>query len=381
MKLVLHIGASGLVGLSDWLARQRAAFALHGILLPVAFGERDHGRLVKYALLRSHVTAAEPGTSPFDSTDAQDAYRKFIRADFEREVAQAEQAGMTACLLSDGTLFHEIASFAMAERVRDLLAPLFDAVVVVVHLRPQLELLPTEAARHAKAGRMVTHATIAGPNFGPQAKHLNYNILVERWEKVFGGDNVSIVPFHAQPNIVEPLCRELGLDPAVFGPDRPRETPPPGWRAIAFANAVNQFSGSTAPLAVYFDEIAAPEPLLPDAALATFLQNRFFTSNAKLCARRSDVRAADLKANLANFEGEPTLALAEAPCMFSGQIAELLARMESRLCTERYLRLLAEARQAVAEDRIDALPALKTEIDRMGAMLSARLRHTAAVEA
>lgn len=366
MKLVLHIGGAGTGGVQAWLAARRAELAGQGVCHPDIFGTTDHADLVRFALTRGQLEAMAPAERPFADAGAQGAFRKDLRAKVAG--AMAQRTGMRAWLLSDADLFRSLHTETMVDRVRDLLGAHFDEIAVFIHLRPQADLVGAEAQAMARAGLPVSQATLAARMLSAEAAHLDYDRLVARWEKVFGAQNVHLVAHAREPAIAEHLMIALGVSPTPLGP-LPAETEAPGWRALALAHAVTQGGGQALQAGLPLADLPATEPLRPDAALAAELRARFGRSNADLIQRRADLRPGDL--DPAPAEGAATLPLVETPCLFAEQLVALLRRRDHELMLERYARLLAESRQAIAEGRREDALALLPAIDGLAASLAA----------
>ncbi|GGE25615.1 hypothetical protein SAMN05421774_11060 [Gemmobacter megaterium] len=375
MKLVLHIGGSGTGGLQSWLAARRTELTAQGVCHPDIFGAADHAGLVQFALTRGQLEAMPPAARPFADAEAQNAFRKRLRARVAETVAQG--TGVRAWLLSDADLFRSLHTDTMVDRVRDLLGAHFTEIAVFLHLRPQTGLIGAEALAMAQAGLPVSQATMAARMLGSEAAHLDADRLVARWEKVFGAENVHLVPHVREPAIAEHLMLALGVSPTPLGP-LPAETEAPGWRALALANAVTQGGGQAMQAALPLADLPATEPLRPDAALAAELRARYDRGNAALIKRRPDLRAGDMEMAT---EGTATLPLVETPCLFAEQLVALVRRNAHDLTLERYARLLAESRQAIAEGRREDAAALLPALDALAARLSALADPQAGAEA
>jgi hypothetical protein len=367
MKLLIHAGDAGTSGLQRWLAARRSELAAQGVCHPDIFGDADHAGLVYFALTRGQLAEMPPALRPFPDTAAQDTFRKLLRARVVKEVAQG--AGMRAWLLSDGSLLRALHNETMIDRIRDLLAAHFDEVAIYLHLRPQVEMLGAEAAALLADGLPVSQAVLAQRMLDADgAGYLDYDQTVSRWEKVFGADRVHVVAHAREPAIADHLTTALGLSQTMLGP-LPTEVEAPGWRTLALANAVlTAGGGRAAARSVLFAGLPAAEPLRADAALVSKIAARFAASNAALVKRRVGLRADDFASR---DEGAATLPLLETPCLFAEQLAALMRRHEHALTLERYARLLAESRQAIAEGRRDDAQRLLPAIDGLATGLAA----------
>ncbi len=372
MKLALHIGTTktGTTTLQRWVLRNRDGLRAQGIHYPDSLLKAEsHKKLMFYAR-DSDKPDASFAAAGIRSPEDHAAFRASLRLDFLREFT--DNRNDRAWLVSSEHLHTKLSSLAMVERVRDLFTPCFSDITVYVHLRPQVDLLVSNASQRARMGREVTRAELARSAVGPGSSYFNYNKIVELWEKVFGAGNLRVVPFRRIPDITGQLITELGIDPAPLGPVT-HENEALDWRAIALANVLNrqmQVESLPVPPEFYLNSMPGVERLRIGRALAEEIQGRFSKSNAALVARRSDITADDLVPDWTDHDGAANLHLLEAPCVFGDQIGHLVRRFTQELALERYRRHLAEVRLAIQQGRPDAVRSTRAEVSRLAAELA-----------
>jgi hypothetical protein len=374
MKLALHIGTpkTGTTTLQRWFAANRVALRDQGVCYPVSPGAENHRKLSIYArdTDRPDGGFARAGV---DSADAHAAFRAQFEADLAREVEANRDARVW--LISNEHLHSKIVSEAMAQRVRVALSA-FDEVTVYLHLRPQVDLLVSNASQRARMGREVSHAALTRPSVGPNSAYFNYDRSVRLWEAAFGADNLRLVPFRRIPDITRHLIGELGIDTAPLTPvERANEAL--DWRAIALANVVNRvlaLDGAADPPQFFLDEMPAVERLQIGRATAEEIQQRFARSNAALARRRKDIRLSDLEPDWSAYDAPANLPLVEAPCVFADQLGWLIERFDREVATERFRRHLAEARLAILQGRDDDARRAEAAAERAARRLTAGQR-------
>ena len=348
MKLFLHIGTpkTGTTTLQRWFAGQRAALLAQGVWYPETPGAENHRRMTTYArdTARGDDSFAKAGIrGPEDHA----RFRARFEADLDAEAARARAAGARAALISNEHLWSRINTAPEIARLRDLLAPRFEAVTVVLHLRPQVDLLLSNASQLARMGTIVSEAELTREGIGPKNAFYGYDRTVAAWEAAFGPAALSIVPFRRTPDITAHLIAALGIDTAGL-PAPARENRGLDWRAIALANAVTRGFAELgmAPPPWPLEDLPGAERLTLGRARAQAVQARFAAGNAALAARRADVTEADLTPDWDDHPAEGTIALLDAPCLFAPQIAHLVRRMAQDRALETWRRHVAEGRLA-----------------------------------
>lgn len=344
MRLFLHIGTpkTGTTTLQRWCASHRAGLAAQGVWYPESLGAESHRKLAAYARDSARAEDARLGIrSPEDHA----AFRARLEAAFDAEAAGA--AGARACLVSCEILWSRINTPAEIERLRAFLAPRFAGLRVVLHLRPQVDLLLSNASQLARLGTEVTEAELMREGIGPRNGFYGYDRTVAAWEGVFGPEALTIVPFRRVPDITAHLIGLLGIDAAAL-PAPVRVNRGLDWRTIALANALRRgFAELGVPVPPWpIDDMPGAERLSLGRARAEALHARFAAGNAALAARRPDITEADLTPDWAQHPAEGNVGLLDAPCFFAPQIAHLVRRLAQERAVETWRRHQAEGRLA-----------------------------------
>lgn len=184
--LVLHIGQSktGTSSIQRCLGASRDALRAAGVLYPLSPGAANHALLPASLVPVARLGDFHPNVWEGLGPEARlDRFRREFAAeldamgpDIRRVIISAEQCS--------GLLVEE----AAIARLRDLLAPRFSAIRVVMYLRRQDEHF---ASGYTQALRVGVIRPPALPEGGPE-RHpaYDYATLLDRWARVFGADAV-----------------------------------------------------------------------------------------------------------------------------------------------------------------------------------------------
>lgn len=380
MKLALHIGTArtGTTTLQTWFAANRAGLAEQGICYPTSPGDKNHRRLMVYAL---DTAASEPvlTSAGIRSEADHEAFRSKTRDDLGREVAHSRDLGQTNWLMSSELLHSRIAKPSMITRLNALLKPHFDEITVYLHLRPQVDLLISNASQTVRGGKPVNRADLTRQGVSAISNFYNYNNFIAQWEKVFGAQSLRLVPYRRIPDITGFMIDELLIDSSRLTPVV-SVNPSLDWQALALSNVVHAgFAklGLGKPPGLYLDEMKGAERLQLGRALAQELQARFDECNTKLAARRSDITFDELTPDWTQHDEMGNLDIIEAPCFFAPQVALVMRRLAQDHLMERWRRHIAEGRLAAVTGDLAALDAAKRAAKDIAAELEALGRSVA----
>lgn len=186
---LLHIGHSktGSSSIQNVMANGRRQLAAAGVYYPARPGWSNH------ALVPASVAPPplrESGVHPaFWGGIAPEARVAAFRAEFDAEMA-ALPPGTRLVVLSSEQCIHMLPDVASVQRLRDLLAPYFATVRIVIYLRRQDTHVASAYTQHLRDGVIATPRL---PDGGPKELPIyDYAGLLWRWAKVFGTD--AIVP-------------------------------------------------------------------------------------------------------------------------------------------------------------------------------------------
>lgn len=374
MKLALHIGTArtGTTSFQAWCAANRAALGEQGICYPLTPGAENHRKLMAYAI---DTGKADSGLNRFavKTLDDHERFRSQMRSDLAREVEASRNAGHRIWLMSTEHLHSKITTTAMMARLHALLKPHFDQITVYIHLRPQVDLLLSNATQRARSGRAVTRAELTRPSVSANSSYFNYNKIVGYWEDVFGAQNIALVPYRSHPDITAVMIDRLQID---AGPLTKPERLNRGldWRSIQLANAV-QAGFAALDLAdlpdLHLDDLPGHDRVQLGRALAEEVQGRFDASNGKLAKRRSDITLEELNPDWSQHDEAGNIHLVEAPCLYGLQLAQMVRRLAQDRAMERWRRFITEGRIAALTGDVTALEKAKQKAQEAAAQLDA----------
>jgi hypothetical protein len=344
MKLTLHIGTekTGTTSLQVWLAENRSALRERGVVYPTSLGQFAHRDLAIYAM-----NADNPDDGfrqrNLSSPDAHRAFRASLRDDFAREYDA--NAGASHWLISSEHLHSRLPTVESVERVRQFFADRFEAIEILVHLRPQIDVAVSLASTAARVGLRI------GPRWfserAPTDPYFNYDDLVRRWEDVFGDGAVTLIPFKRRPHLADLLIDRLNIEVTAMTPMK-RMNEALDWRAIALINAIVANNANADIASLFPGDWPNRERLQIGLDTAKRFQDVFDSSNAALIARRRDLAADDLTPDWAHYDASQNLSQLETADLFGEQLGYLATRLTSELALERCARQLAECELALA---------------------------------
>jgi hypothetical protein len=183
---VLHIGLekTGTTSIQATLAANRERLLALGCLYPRSLGEKSHVRAYAYASdgppdeIKMQCGLAGPGSV--------EAFRRDLESRFADEIAEAKPATI---IVSNEHLSSRLLSIPEVSRLRGLLSVHCRSIKVVVYLRAQGDAHRSAYSTYVKTGG-------ADAFQAPSARLLRdrylYDLLLERWQTVFGADNIIV---------------------------------------------------------------------------------------------------------------------------------------------------------------------------------------------
>jgi len=185
-RIVLHVGVekTGTTSIQAFCARNADALLTKGVLYPEGFGPQNHMALAAAVgpLDRvKHIGPTEGWRGPEDQARFRAGATRRLRA------AARRVRGGTMLLTSE-----HLSSRLHAPQVaalREMLAPLAEAIDVVIYLRRQDELVLSLHSTYAKSGGTRERAWLETISW------LDYDAFLGRWETVFGRDHVTVRRF------------------------------------------------------------------------------------------------------------------------------------------------------------------------------------------
>lgn len=296
--LILHIGQSktGTSSIQRSLGASRAALRAEGVLYPLSPGAANHALLPASLVPVSRLGDFHPNVwEGLDPAVRLDRFRREFAAeldaigpDIRRVVISAEQCS---------GLLYDAPSIT---RLRDLLAPRFASIQVVIYLRRQDEHF---ASGYTQALRVGVIRPPALPEGGPE-RHpaYDYAALLDRWARVFGEAAIRPRVFERQAllngDAVDDFLALCGLRLSV-PPDHPARqsnlSVTPGGLALMLAmgqhlqaSQPGQVTGGAPLWRRFVQSVSEAMPgrgWRPAPAEAQAFLARFSASNAATCRR------------------------------------------------------------------------------------------------
>ena len=321
-QVFLHIGTpkTGTTSFQNWCAQNRDALLSQGVLYPRSLGRINHIKTMVHASdfrENDRLFKNNSVTTP----EEHQRFRRNVETALAEEVAETPASTF---LISNEHLYTRLADESMVRRVKDLLATLSDRITVVVHVRPQIDLLVSNSSQAARLGRVVTSQWFTRDAVGPHSRLYNLSATVALWERVFGPENLLTVPFRRHPDMRSYVIELLGLDKDTLG-DPLRVNEALGWRAIAVSNAlvehgVNKKLGPRKFKAL-LAELPTSDRIQVGLDIAKTVQERFAAANADLTGRRPDLEPADMEPDWAQYQTVPNVQHVDEAMDLSAEIA------------------------------------------------------------
>ena len=256
------------------------------------------------------------------------------------DVAAARSAGARVYLISCEHLHSRLPKKPDVARVRELVAPHFDAVEVHCFLRPQVEMAISRASTGSRVGLKIDSRFFDAVT--PKAPYYDYQSLLWRWGEVFGREHVTVVPFARQPSPVAHFSALLGLSAEAL-PRAPRRVNGSlDFRAVALMNDIVRAQealgdGPQVPpvyRTLLHEDLTVERRLSLGRAMAEAVQARFAAQNRAVVAAWPAIEAADLEPDWDRWPDIGTFELLES-ADYAPVLRELVGRFNQRLAEQR----------------------------------------------
>ncbi|WP_155842028.1 hypothetical protein [Hyphomonas atlantica] len=347
MKAIVHIGTpkTGTTTAQARFSDARRTLLENGILYPHSLGANHHLKLATASRLP---TRPERGFKMNDIKTEEDhaVFCSTLRSEFEAELATAKARGAHTCLISSEWLYDRLTISEEIARLKEFLVPLFEDVIVVVWLRPQVEFLLSLASTLCRNGGRVNKPKLK--RLIASKETLYYNETLSLWEEVFGEDKVQVYAYTRQPDVVGTILGLAGTDAELDGAGD-RMNSKLSVQTMAMANQIRVPHANRAFDAGwnrkrYFQEIDSTESLEIDLKFAKEIHAVFEKGNKALIARRADLSKDDLTPKWSRFGSSSNIELLEQDCAFSSELSQLITMMENELKIQQ-----AQTEMALAE--------------------------------
>jgi len=184
-RLILHIGVENTAStyLQQTFANSRDALRDAGVLYPHAPGDTNHIKLAVFTLDDARGTDIRMMAGVGSPEDAF-----ALRAGFFDELArEVSESSCETVLLSNEHCASRLIHEDEVRRLKDMLAPLAEAITVVVYLRRQDEAM---LSMYSTAVRSGSSQRLSFPSADVIAARFDYEKLLQRWATVFGRENI-----------------------------------------------------------------------------------------------------------------------------------------------------------------------------------------------
>lgn len=251
-ELLLHAGPhkTGTSALQDWLTANRRSLAKQGVLFP---------------------TAGQPGTRGQHNLYWQLAGHRRYRGDVSgwpelwQEIAASR--GVRQVVISAEGFSHLLTDPKRTAALRDILAPRFSKVTLLVVARPQWSLVPAVFGQTTKRGDLTGLAAYIQQALAerPRPAYLAYDVFLRRIAAQCPEWQLRPHRYRSEPERPEALLDE------VFGQSLPLERIRRTWRYRPMQRA-NPTAGLPALCRRWLAAIEETEGLVPQAALTQAVQ-------------------------------------------------------------------------------------------------------------
>ncbi len=351
MKLLLHIGTekTGSTSFQAWGHANREVLEQRGVFYSRVLGNTNHVRAYLWAL-GQHGSDEGFGWIGVKNAEDFDAFHAALPGELACEVAEARAKGCKGFVISTELCHSRLRQEADVRRLRALLEPLFDEIVVVCYLRPQIDLMISHISTLGRVLTRVERRSLDAAH--PGNPYFDYEGLIARWSAEFGADALKLVPYRSGPHMTA-LVRDLfALDSDGFNTPKQLNSAH-DIRSLALTNALSGMKGEDK-LAIrgflrrILETLPSDDPPNPGLDAARAVQRRFDEANARLAEQRHDITAADLEPDWSRYDGPGNFDLLEQPCVFSEQLSALLLAVSARDSIMAVRVPLANAERAMA---------------------------------
>jgi hypothetical protein len=253
--------------------------------------------------------------------EEQDEFRRNLEDSFASEV---KHNPASTVLISNEHLYSRLHTDKMVRRAKDLLTRVSDNITVVVHVRPQIDFLVSNASQTARMGHVIDSKWFTRKAVGPRNRLYNLSSTVAIWEDVFGPENLRTVPFRRTPDMTEYFIDTLGLKQDSFGATL-RANEALGWRALAVSNALIEHGIykrlGPARFKKLLERLPKTERVQVGLDIAREVQERFAAENADLTSRRPELEPADMEPDWKKYDVEPNVHRIDTAMELAAEIA------------------------------------------------------------
>lgn len=186
----LHIGTekTGTTSIQGFLSKNRAKLEEQGILYPRSPGNHNHTALTVYALRKAKQSSIRRSSGVFGPEEVTKFRDRFLDA-LDKEI---RDSSAPVVIFSNEHLSSRLLRKAEVARVKKLCDNYADEMKIVVYLRNQVDFLVSSFGTGIKSG---STRAFPFPLRDRRLRTMNYFVLLDRWRKVFGRENLIVRRF------------------------------------------------------------------------------------------------------------------------------------------------------------------------------------------
>jgi hypothetical protein len=316
---IIHIGTekTGTTSFQDFMKKHHSNFLRLGLLYPEKLGKNNHRMLATYSVPFEASKAYLRKIGIFKVEDFK-IFCSTTEAQLRRQVH--DSCDVQYCVISSEHFHSRVQELEQIRRIKRLFDELFERVEIYVHLRPQIDVMTSLASTAARGRGIVRKNFFERTN--ADSPYFNYNLLVSRWEEVFGVENVFCIPFLNQPSLLPILSARTRVNFEKFGqPERKNEAL--DVRVIAALNRIKSQGRVHLIKTENLENIPVELRLNLSRCFAKEIQKRFEMSNDLLTSRRAELPPTCLEPIWSKYPENGTLDILENPDVHAAYISDI----------------------------------------------------------
>lgn len=210
MKIFLHIGMpkTGTTTLQSFLSQNRKLLLEQGYLYPRSPGDRNHLKLPAFAMDQERIDNFRRGLQLTRPKVMADFRGKFSQK-FAQELSRTQAAQV---VLSSEHFSAQLVHETEINRLREFLCRFCDQIQIIIYLRRQDDTLLSSYSTEVKAGRT---EKLSLPDEEERYRYYDYWQILQRWESVFGEDNISVRIFERAQLVENDLIKDFAYTTGI----------------------------------------------------------------------------------------------------------------------------------------------------------------------
>ncbi|MBW8638156.1 hypothetical protein K1W69_13245 [Hoeflea sp. WL0058] len=320
-QTIIHIGTpkTGTTSFQQWCFGNRRRLLADGVLYPVAPGKTNHVKLPAFAVTETF------DDELFNRAKAktqweQAALRQSLPLAIKEEIDKSQPKFV---ILSNEHLFTRLKSIDEINRLKVFVDSFSSVSRIVVHARPQIDFLVSNASQAVRMGQVVTTDFFLRDHIGPKHSLLGLSRQIAKWEAVWKRENILVIPFKRTPDILDPIFEMVGLKRSSY-PESIRVNEALGWGTLAIANSLIRTGvdkSLESNFRVLLKSLPSTDRLQPGMEIAKEVQRRFDADNCALIKRYANRSCGDLSPDWKRYDLPPNIYKLEASLELSEDIA------------------------------------------------------------